>query len=69
MDDERRTELKCKDCRYWYGAEDDEYGPCQLKNVRGDARFVTFGLHDCDESQALREYDVAPKEGSGAARP
>ena len=52
------TELLCKDCRYWYGAEDDEYGPCQLKNARGDAKFVTFGHHKCDETQALKEYGV-----------
>ncbi len=53
-------ELHCKDCRYWYGAEDDEYGPCQLKLVRKDARFVTFGSHSCDEPVARREYGVDP---------
>lgn len=53
-----RTDLHCKDCRYWYGAEDDEYGPCQIKNARGDAKFVTFGHHPCDEPQALKEYGV-----------
>ncbi|HVL49266.1 MAG TPA: hypothetical protein VM889_11965 [Candidatus Thermoplasmatota archaeon] len=52
-------ELRCKDCRYWYGAEDDEYGPCQLKLQRSDPKFVTFGHHDCDEPQARREYGVA----------
>ncbi|MHB8587019.1 MAG: hypothetical protein ACYDDF_14415 [Thermoplasmatota archaeon] len=48
-------------CRYWYGAEDDEFGPCQLKTARADSRFVTFGEHDCDEPQALREYGVVPR--------
>lgn len=50
----------CKDCRYWYGAEDDEYGPCQIKQSRGDRRFVTFGGHECDEPLARREYGVDP---------
>ena len=51
--------LHCKDCRFWYGAEDDEYGPCQLKNQRRDPKFVTFGHHPCDEPEALALY----KEG------
>lgn len=51
-------ELYCKDCRYWYGAEDDEYGPCQIKQARGDRRFVTFGGHVCDEPLARKEYGV-----------
>lgn len=55
---ETRERLQCKDCRYWYGAEDDEYGPCQLKNARGDAKFVTYGGHDCDEPVAILEYGV-----------
>lgn len=55
---ETRDNLQCKDCRYWYGAEDDEYGPCQLKHMRADAKFLTFGGHDCDEPQALKEYGV-----------
>ncbi len=58
-----KAEHRCKDCRYWYGAEDDEYGPCQLKNARGDAKFVTYGHHDCDETQALREYGVVKRGG------
>jgi hypothetical protein len=41
--------LKCKDCKHWYGAEDDEVGPCSIKNMRGEKRYMTFGLHDCDE--------------------
>ncbi|MHB8604516.1 MAG: hypothetical protein ACYDCK_04605 [Thermoplasmatota archaeon] len=53
-----RTNLQCKDCKYWYGAEDDEYGPCQLKHARNDPKFVTFGAHDCDEPAALAEYGV-----------
>lgn len=43
------TIVRCKDCEFWYGAEDDGYGPCEIKNARGDARFVTFGTHGCDE--------------------
>lgn len=50
--------LRCKDCKYWYGAEDDEYGPCQLKHIRGDAKFLTFGSHECDEPVARKEYGV-----------
>ena len=41
--------LKCKDCNHWYGAEDDEVGPCSIKNMRGDKRYMTIGTHDCDE--------------------
>ena len=41
--------LHCPRCPLWYGAENDEYGPCQVKHARGDARFVTFGNHACDE--------------------
>ena len=55
-----REDLFCRDCRYWYGAEDDEYGPCQIKQSRGDRRFVTFGGHRCDEPLARKEYGVAP---------
>ncbi|MGQ0536125.1 MAG: high-potential iron-sulfur protein [Methanobacteriota archaeon] len=43
--------LHCKDCVFWYGAEDDEYGPCSIKHQRGDARFVTYGSHGCDEKE------------------
>ena len=56
-----KAEHRCKDCRYWYGAEDDEYGPCQIKQSRGDRRFVTFGGHLCDEPLALAEYGVTPR--------
>lgn len=41
--------LHCANCPLWYGAENDEYGPCQVKHARSDARFVTFGTHACDE--------------------
>ncbi|MFQ5553418.1 MAG: hypothetical protein ACE5EW_06840 [Thermoplasmata archaeon] len=44
----------CKDCDKWYGAEDDEYGPCMYKDARGDDRFVTHGSHPCDEPEELR---------------
>ena len=49
------TPLKCKDCQYWYGAEDDEVGPCSIKNMRGDKRYMTPGLHDCDEGYFSRQ--------------
>lgn len=52
--------LRCSACRYWYGAEDDEYGPCQIKQARGDRRFVTYGGHACDEPLARKEYGVDP---------
>jgi hypothetical protein len=49
--------LQCKDCRKWYGAEDDEFGPCGIKHARGDKEYVTFGLKDCDEPEMLRTID------------
>jgi hypothetical protein len=45
----KETPLNCKDCQYWYGAEDDEVGPCSIKNMRGEKRYMTIGHHDCDE--------------------
>ena len=53
---EAEAELRCKDCRYWYGAEDDSAGPCSLKHQRGDGRYLTWGSHTCDEEFALKEY-------------
>jgi len=47
--------LKCKDCTYWYGAEDDEVGPCSIKNMRGEKKYMTFGLHDCDEGLIAKQ--------------
>jgi hypothetical protein len=43
--------LKCKDCKFWYGAEDDEVGPCSIKHMRGDKAFLTHGMFDCDEEE------------------
>jgi hypothetical protein len=40
---------------HWYGAEDDEVGPCSIKNMRGDKRYMTIGLHDCDEGLFARQ--------------
>ena len=51
------SELRCKDCRYWYGAEDEGAGPCSLKHGRGERKFLTWGLHLCDEKVALKEYE------------
>ena len=50
----------CKECDKWYGAEDDEYGPCAYKNARGDERFVTHGEHACDEPEELRARGLLP---------
>ncbi len=44
--------MRCKDCRKWYGAEDDGFGPCSIKNSRGDGRYITFAMHKCDEIYA-----------------
>lgn len=44
----------CRDCPRWYGAEDDEYGPCMYKHLRREERYVTPGGHECDEPQELR---------------
>lgn len=41
--------LHCRDCPLWYGEEDRGWGPCSIKNQRGDVRFITFGSHSCDE--------------------
>lgn len=41
--------LHCRDCPLWYGEEDRGWGPCSIKNQRGDVRFITFGTHTCDE--------------------
>lgn len=46
--------FKCKSCDKWYGAEDDDYGPCSIKHARGDKKFITHGEHDCDEIPANR---------------
>lgn len=45
---------QCRNCDKWYGAEDDEYGPCLYKHAGGDERFVTHGGHLCDETEELR---------------
>jgi hypothetical protein len=44
----------CKDCDKWYGAEDDEYGPCMYKHMRGEEKFVTPGHWECDEPEELK---------------
>ncbi|MGB9622848.1 MAG: hypothetical protein ACPL07_03280 [Candidatus Bathyarchaeia archaeon] len=49
------TRMKCKDCEKWYGAEDDDYGPCSIKHARGDKKFLTFGGHECDEVENLED--------------
>ena len=50
--------LLCKDCENWYGAEDDEFGPCMLKNMRGDMRYITQGVFKCDEGRTLADKEV-----------
>ncbi len=37
----------------WYGGEDDGWGPCSIKNRRGDDRYLTWGGHECDEGYVL----------------
>jgi len=49
--------LQCKGCGYWYGGEDYGYGPCQVKQQRADARFITFGQHPCDEPEVTEGSD------------
>lgn len=56
-----QVKLLCKDCKYWYGAEDEGAGPCSLKHGRGDAKFLTWGNHACDEKAALKEYATLRK--------
>jgi len=58
----------CKDCDKWYGQEDDEYGPCMYKNRRREAKYVTYGFHECDEPEEL-ERRVARwrDQGSGSS--
>jgi len=41
--------MRCKNCEKWYGAEDDDYGPCSIKHARGDKKHITYGEHRCDE--------------------
>jgi hypothetical protein len=45
------TELRCRECNKWYGAEDDEFGPCMIKHMRGDKKYLTHGTHICDEEE------------------
>ena len=58
--------LRCRECARWYGAEDDEIGPCMVKHARGDARFLTHGSHPCDEPEVLAEYRARPGGGRDA---
>lgn len=60
---ERVAILVCKDCRYWYGAEDEGFGPCSLKHMRGERKYLTRGLHECDEKAALQEAVASTKQG------
>ena len=46
---------QCKDCDKWYGQEDDEYGPCSYKNLRKEKKYLTYGNHECDEAEELRQ--------------
>ena len=56
MGDVTAAPLQCKDCPNWYGGEDDEYGPCMLKHLREEKRYVTVGYHACDEEEWLEEW-------------
>jgi len=59
---ERRAVLVCKDCRYWYGAEDEGFGPCSLKHMRGERKYLTWGSHACDEKVALQEIAASKRQ-------
>ena len=48
--------LHCKDCPRWYGAEDEELGPCSIKHARGDKKYLTQGYHECDEPEQIRWF-------------
>ena len=59
----------CKDCDKWYGQEDDEYGPCMYKHQRKEARYVTYGFHECDEADELeRRVEAWKARGSDGSR-
>jgi hypothetical protein len=53
----KTMKLMCNDCEKWYGAEDDEYGPCSIKHARGDKKFITYGYHECDEHDELNHLE------------
>lgn len=55
-DTEHVPPLTCKDCARWYGAEDDELGPCMVKHARAAPRFLTHGEYVCDEPEVLAEH-------------
>ncbi len=59
---ERHAILVCKDCRYWYGAEDEGFGPCSLKHMRGERKYLTWGSHACDEKAALQEIAASKRQ-------
>ncbi len=54
--------LRCKDCRYWYGAEDDEYGPCSILNQRDAERYITYGLGECVVEDIQEAYQAGELE-------
>ena len=58
----------CKDCDKWYGQEDDEYGPCSYKNLRKEKKYVTYGYHECDEEEELRQRVERWRAQSGSGR-
>ena len=55
--------MQCMDCTRWYGAEDDEIGPCMIKHARGDIRHLTHGSHACDEPENLAQYAARTASG------
>ena len=57
--------LLCKDCDKWYGQEDDEYGACAYKNLRKEKKYVTYGYHECDEEDELRQRVERWRSASG----
>jgi len=49
--------LHCKDCPRWYGAEDEELGPCSIKHARGNKKYITQGYHECDEPEQIKWFE------------
>lgn len=50
--------LHCQDCPMWYGAENGGWGPCTIKNRRGDRRYLTWGGHACDEGYVVPDEEL-----------
>lgn len=54
--------LKCTDCRHWYGAEEDEYGPCTILHQQGADQYITYGGQDCIVDEVREAYEAGELE-------